>query len=171
MPFKFEGSDFSLKHGSVVIAAITSCTNTSNPSVMLGAGNNTRNILLKTRSDRANAKRTRMHSSKMRTVRSSGRLGEGRGCLLPGGVPVPGGVCSWGGVSAPGGSVSQWGRHPPRGQTDACKNITFATWKFYQLARASAAREGKKLKQILLHKVGFECSHHLMVCPPLNPYS
>ncbi|MCL4454127.1 MAG: aconitate hydratase AcnA [Deinococcus sp.] len=29
---------FDLKHGSVVIAAITSCTNTSNPSVMLGAG-------------------------------------------------------------------------------------------------------------------------------------
>src|SRR5713101_3834165 len=27
-----------LKHGSVVIAAITSCTNTSNPSVMIGAG-------------------------------------------------------------------------------------------------------------------------------------
>ena len=30
--------DVTLKHGSVVIAAITSCTNTSNPSVMLGAG-------------------------------------------------------------------------------------------------------------------------------------
>jgi aconitate hydratase len=29
---------FDLKHGSVVIAAITSCTNTSNPEVMLGAG-------------------------------------------------------------------------------------------------------------------------------------
>ncbi|HEY0840987.1 MAG TPA: aconitate hydratase AcnA, partial [Vulgatibacter sp.] len=29
---------FNLGHGSVVIAAITSCTNTSNPSVMLGAG-------------------------------------------------------------------------------------------------------------------------------------
>ncbi len=29
---------FDLKHGSVVIAAITSCTNTSNPSVMLAAG-------------------------------------------------------------------------------------------------------------------------------------
>jgi aconitate hydratase len=29
---------YSLKHGSVVIAAITSCTNTSNPSVMIGAG-------------------------------------------------------------------------------------------------------------------------------------
>jgi aconitate hydratase len=28
----------SLKHGSVVIAAITSCTNTSNPSVLIGAG-------------------------------------------------------------------------------------------------------------------------------------
>ena len=32
------GSDFSLEHGSVVIAAITSCTNTSNPSVMIAAG-------------------------------------------------------------------------------------------------------------------------------------
>jgi len=30
--------DFILKEGAVVIAAITSCTNTSNPSVMLGAG-------------------------------------------------------------------------------------------------------------------------------------
>ncbi|MSR29547.1 MAG: aconitate hydratase AcnA [Phycisphaerales bacterium] len=33
-----DGSEFVLKHGAVVIAAITSCTNTSNPSVMLGAG-------------------------------------------------------------------------------------------------------------------------------------
>ena len=32
------GEDYALEHGSVVIAAITSCTNTSNPSVMLGAG-------------------------------------------------------------------------------------------------------------------------------------
>jgi aconitate hydratase len=32
------GSSAELAHGSVVIAAITSCTNTSNPSVMLGAG-------------------------------------------------------------------------------------------------------------------------------------
>jgi aconitate hydratase len=32
------GKTMELKHGSVVIAAITSCTNTSNPSVMLGAG-------------------------------------------------------------------------------------------------------------------------------------
>src|SRR5204863_9966717 len=32
------GEEYSLEHGSVVIAAITSCTNTSNPSVMIGAG-------------------------------------------------------------------------------------------------------------------------------------
>ena len=32
------GTDVVLDHGHVVIAAITSCTNTSNPSVMLGAG-------------------------------------------------------------------------------------------------------------------------------------
>ncbi|RMF70652.1 MAG: aconitate hydratase AcnA, partial [Planctomycetota bacterium] len=32
------GDVYQLRHGSVVIAAITSCTNTSNPSVMLGAG-------------------------------------------------------------------------------------------------------------------------------------
>lgn len=36
--FVFEGKEYTLRHGSVVIAAITSCTNTSNPSVMLGAG-------------------------------------------------------------------------------------------------------------------------------------
>ncbi|KAE8730026.1 Aconitate hydratase 3 [Hibiscus syriacus] len=36
--FSFRGQPAELKHGSVVIAAITSCTNTSNPSVMLGAG-------------------------------------------------------------------------------------------------------------------------------------
>ncbi|KAG7461910.1 hypothetical protein MATL_G00196130 [Megalops atlanticus] len=36
--FQYNGEKFSLSHGSVVIAAITSCTNTSNPSVMLGAG-------------------------------------------------------------------------------------------------------------------------------------
>ena len=35
---KLEGVDCELRHGSVVIAAITSCTNTSNPSVMIAAG-------------------------------------------------------------------------------------------------------------------------------------
>src|SRR5262245_59320208 len=32
-----DGAEFELDHGAVVIAAITSCTNTSNPSVMIGA--------------------------------------------------------------------------------------------------------------------------------------
>ncbi len=35
---KKNGDQFELSNGSVVIAAITSCTNTSNPSLMLGAG-------------------------------------------------------------------------------------------------------------------------------------
>ncbi len=33
-----KGTDYALEHGRVVIAAITSCTNTSNPQVMVGAG-------------------------------------------------------------------------------------------------------------------------------------
>lgn len=35
--FEYEGKKHELKHGDVVIAAITSCTNTSNPNVMIGA--------------------------------------------------------------------------------------------------------------------------------------
>ena len=35
---KVEGEDFDLGNGDVVIAAITSCTNTSNPSVLIAAG-------------------------------------------------------------------------------------------------------------------------------------
>ena len=38
VPFLYEGQEYTLKQGSVVISAITSCTNTSNPTVMLGAG-------------------------------------------------------------------------------------------------------------------------------------
>jgi len=38
VPVKMGGRKAEIRHGSVVIAAITSCTNTSNPSVMLGAG-------------------------------------------------------------------------------------------------------------------------------------
>ena len=36
--FKMNGEEHQLKHGSVVLAAITSCTNTSNPDVMMAAG-------------------------------------------------------------------------------------------------------------------------------------
>jgi aconitate hydratase len=38
MQVPVEGTDYSIEQGDVVIAAITSCTNTSNPSVMIGAG-------------------------------------------------------------------------------------------------------------------------------------
>ena len=38
VPIEYAGVDAHLTHGSVVIAAITSCTNTSNPSVMVAAG-------------------------------------------------------------------------------------------------------------------------------------
>jgi aconitate hydratase len=44
---KVEGADYSLGHGDVVIAAITSCTNTSNPSVLIAAGLVARNALKK----------------------------------------------------------------------------------------------------------------------------
>ncbi|HWG74553.1 MAG TPA: aconitate hydratase AcnA [Acidimicrobiales bacterium] len=40
-----EGTTFNLDHGDVVIAAITSCTNTSNPWVMIGAGLLARNAV------------------------------------------------------------------------------------------------------------------------------
>jgi aconitate hydratase len=38
VPVELDGRRFELEHGAVVIAAITSCTNTSNPTVMVGAG-------------------------------------------------------------------------------------------------------------------------------------
>jgi aconitate hydratase len=44
-PVTLDGESFELDHGHVVIAAITSCTNTSNPSVMVGAGILARNAL------------------------------------------------------------------------------------------------------------------------------
>jgi len=44
---KVEGTNYELGHGNVVLAAITSCTNTSNPSVMLAAGLVARNAVKK----------------------------------------------------------------------------------------------------------------------------
>ena len=44
-PVTLDGETFELDHGHVVIAAITSCTNTSNPSVMVGAGILARNAV------------------------------------------------------------------------------------------------------------------------------
>src|SRR6266540_1037453 len=45
VPVTMAGHEFELGHGSVVIAAITSCTNTSNPQVMVGAGLLARNAV------------------------------------------------------------------------------------------------------------------------------
>jgi aconitate hydratase len=45
VPVTMDGHEFELEHGSVVIAAITSCTNTSNPQVMVGAGLLARNAV------------------------------------------------------------------------------------------------------------------------------
>ena len=45
--YKVEDTNFDIGHGDVVIAAITSCTNTSNPSVMIGAGLLARNAVAK----------------------------------------------------------------------------------------------------------------------------
>lgn len=47
MKINFEGKDYELNHGSVVIAAITSCTNTSNPDVMIQAGLIAKNAVAK----------------------------------------------------------------------------------------------------------------------------
>ena len=47
VPVSMAGGDFELKNGAVTIAAITSCTNTSNPSVMLAAGLLARNAAKK----------------------------------------------------------------------------------------------------------------------------
>jgi aconitate hydratase len=44
---KVEGQNYDLKDGAVVIAAITSCTNTSNPSVLVAAGLLARNAVAK----------------------------------------------------------------------------------------------------------------------------
>jgi len=46
-PSGHKSPDRPLRHGDIVIAAITSCTNTSNPSVMIGAGLLARNALAK----------------------------------------------------------------------------------------------------------------------------
>ena len=45
--YTVEGTDYDLGHGDVAIAAITSCTNTSNPSVLIAAGLLARNALKK----------------------------------------------------------------------------------------------------------------------------
>ena len=70
------GTDYELDHGSVVIAAITSCTNTSNPQVMVAAG-----LLAR------NAVERGLHAPAVGQVVARARL-EGRHALLRAGGPA-----------------------------------------------------------------------------------
>ena len=71
-----------------------------------------------------NEKRTRMHSSRMRTIPSSGHLGD----VCPGGCLARGGMSAWGSV------------HLPLGQNDRC------LWKHY-LSATTVADGNKKAFQ------------------------
>ncbi len=62
-----DGEEAYIKHGSAVIAAITSCTNTSNPSVMMGAGLLARNAVEKGLSVPAHVKTSLAPGSKVVT--------------------------------------------------------------------------------------------------------
>ena len=75
---KVDGADYSLGHGSVVIAAITSCTNTSNPYVMLGAGLLARNARQRGLSTKPWVKTSLAPGSKVVTeyLRSAGVLAD-----------------------------------------------------------------------------------------------
>jgi aconitate hydratase len=72
------GREATLAHGSVVIAAITSCTNTSNPSVMLGAGLLARNAVRRGLTVPPFVKTSLAPGSKVVTayLRASGLLGD-----------------------------------------------------------------------------------------------
>ena len=71
---------------------------------------------------------TRMHSSRMCTVRCSGRPWRGKGVCMPGGcLPARGSACQGGlpaGGSACQGGVSACNNPPVDRMTDTCKNIT-----------------------------------------------
>jgi aconitate hydratase len=67
VPVALDGESFQLDHGHVVIAAITSCTNTSNPSVMVGAGLLARNAVARGLSSRPWVKTSLAPGSKVVT--------------------------------------------------------------------------------------------------------
>ena len=73
-----DGTRFDLRDGAVVIAAITSCTNTSNPSVMIGAGLVARNAVAKGLTRQPWVKTSLAPGSKVVTdyLRTAGVLGD-----------------------------------------------------------------------------------------------
>ncbi|UCF41114.1 MAG: aconitate hydratase AcnA [Gemmatimonadota bacterium] len=78
VPVELDGSRFELSDGSVVIAAITSCTNTSNPSVMIGAGLVARNAVARGLHSQPWVKTSLAPGSKVVTdyLRQAGVLGD-----------------------------------------------------------------------------------------------
>jgi aconitate hydratase len=77
-PVQLNGSKFELGDGSVVIAAITSCTNTSNPSVMVGAGLVAKNAVAKGLTRKPWVKTSLAPGSKVVTdyLKESGLMGD-----------------------------------------------------------------------------------------------
>jgi aconitate hydratase A / 2-methylisocitrate dehydratase len=73
-----DGGRSRIGHGAVVIAAITSCTNTSNPSVMMGAGLLARNALARGLQVKSHVKTSMAPGSKVVTeyLRAAGVLGD-----------------------------------------------------------------------------------------------
>ncbi len=78
VPTHYAGNDFALTHGKVVISAITSCTNTSNPYVLMAAGLLARNAVKKGLSTQPWVKTSLAPGSKVVTqyLTSSGLLPE-----------------------------------------------------------------------------------------------
>ena len=85
MKVEYNGRPFTLRHGAVVIAAITSCTNTSNPSVMLAAGLLARNAVKKGLKTKPWVKTSLAPGSKVVTdyFRQAGVAGVPRPARLP----------------------------------------------------------------------------------------
>ncbi len=73
---KVEGKNYELTHGDVVIAAITSCTNTSNPSVLLAAGL----VARKARAEGARREAVGEDLARAGLAGGDGLSGEGRAC-------------------------------------------------------------------------------------------
>ena len=99
----------SLHHGSVAIAAITSCTNTSNPSVMVGAG------LLAQEGGRARAgRRRRMSRRAWRPARRSSRATSSKAGLLPYLEALGFHIVGYGCTTCIGNSAARCRRRSPR---------------------------------------------------------
>ena len=124
-----DGTTVELDHGRVVIAAITSCTNTSNPSVMIGAGLLARNavragpLAQALGEDLAGARLDRGH----RLPRESG----------PDRVPRTSSSSTWSATAAPPASAT-----PGRCRRRSRRRSRRRTWRSARCSRATATSRG-----------------------------